>query len=72
MKLRPHAACRLSAWAKTRDLAPVGAFRLMAMGANGRQLSFQEGGLDPTGDWRRIEVVFNTQDQSEVNLYAGL
>lgn len=72
MKLRPHAAYRLSAWAKTRDLAPVGAFRLMAMGANGRQLSFQEGGLDPTGDWRRIEVVFNTQDQSEVNLYAGL
>jgi hypothetical protein len=45
----------------------------MAMGAaSGRPLSFHEGGLEPTRDWTRIEVVFNTQDQTEVNLYAGL
>jgi hypothetical protein len=73
VKVRPHACYRLSCWAKTRDLAPTGAFRLMAMGASGgRPLSFHEGGLEPTRDWTRIEVVFNSQDQSEVNLYAGL
>jgi hypothetical protein len=72
VKVRPHACYRLSAWAKTRDLEPIGAFRLMAIGANGRQLSFHEGGLEPTKDWTRIEVVFNSQDQTEVNLYAGL
>jgi hypothetical protein len=72
VKVRPHACYRLSAWAKTRDLAPTGAFRLMAIGASGRPLSFHEGGLEPTRDWSRIEVVFNSQDQSEVNLYAGL
>ena len=72
VKVRPHACYRLSCWAKTRDLAPTGAFRLMAMGASGRQMSFHEGGLEPTRDWTRIEVVFNSQDQTEVNLYAGL
>jgi hypothetical protein len=72
VKVRPHACYRLSAWTKTRDLAPTGAFRLLAIGANGRTLTFHEGGLEPTRDWTRIEVVFNSQDQSEVNLYAGL
>jgi len=73
VKVRPHACYRLSCWAKTRDLAPTGAFRLMAMGASGgKPLSFHEGGLEPTRDWTRVEVVFNSQDQSEVNLYVGL
>ena len=73
VKVRPHACYRLSAWMKTRDLAPTGAFRLMAMGATGgRPLSFHEGGLAPTRDWTRLEVVFNSQEQGEVNLYAGL
>jgi len=73
VKVRPHACYLLSCWAKTRDLAPVSAFRLLAIGkAGGRPLSFHEGGLEPTRDWTRVEVVFNTQDESEVNLYAGL
>jgi hypothetical protein len=73
VKVRPHACYRLSCWTKTRDLEPVSAFRLMAIGAtSGRPLTFHEGGLAPTRDWTRLEVVFNTQDQSEVNLYAGL
>ncbi len=29
------------------------------------------GGLEPTQDWKRIEVVFNSLDQREANLYAG-
>lgn len=73
VKVRPHACYRLSCWTKTNNLAPTGAFRLMALGAaGGRPLTFHEGGLEPTRDWTRIEVVFNTLDQSEVNLYAGL
>jgi hypothetical protein len=73
VKVRPHACYRLSCWARTRDLAPTGAFRLLAIGASsGHPLTFHEGGLEPTHDWTRVEVVFNTQDQAEVNLYAGL
>ncbi len=71
--LRPHTAYRLSCWVKTRDLAPAGSFHLLALGATpgGRQLTFHEGGLEPTQDWKKLEVVFNSLDQREVNLYAG-
>ena len=72
VKVRPHANYRLSCWSKTRDLKPVDAFRLMAVGSSGRQLSFQEGGLQETRDWTRLEVAFNSQGETEVNLYAGL
>ena len=71
--VRPHACYRLSCWVKTRDLAPIGAFRLLALGKSGGQpLTFHEGGLKPTQDWTRIEVAFNSQEQTEVNLYVGV
>jgi len=44
----------------------------MAIGKTGPKLTFHEGGLEPTRDWTRIEVVFNSRDQTEVNLYADL
>lgn len=72
VKVRPHACYRLSAWIKTRGLEPTGTFRLHAIGANGRSLCFQEGGLEPTRDWTKMDVVFNSQDQSQINLYVGL
>ncbi len=74
VKVRPHACYRLSCWVKTRDLSVPGSFHLMALGAKspGRSLTFQEGGIEPTQDWRLIDVVFNTLDQTEVNLYCGI
>ena len=73
VKVRPHACYRLSCWAKTNELAPTSAFRLLAIGkTSGRTLTFHEGGLEPTRDWTRVEVVFNSLDDSEVNLYAGM
>ncbi len=46
---------------------------LAALGAGpgGRPLTFHEGGLEPTQDWKRLEVVFNSLDQREANLYVG-
>lgn len=72
--VRPHAAYRLSAWVKTEGLTIPGAFRLLAIGAgeHGRSLTFHEGGIEPTQDWKPVEVVFNTLDHDSVNLYAGL
>jgi hypothetical protein len=71
VKVRPHACYRFSAWVKTRDLKPAGAFRLLVLGTSGRRLSFHEGGLQPTQDWAPVEVVFNSLDQDEVTVYAG-
>jgi hypothetical protein len=73
VKLRPRTGYRLSCWVKTRDLAPAGSFKLLAAGTGpkGRQLTFHEGGLEPTQDWKFIEVVFSSLDQNEANLYVG-
>lgn len=72
--VRPHACYRLSAWVKTRDLQSPGSFRLLALGAGKtrRALTFFEGGIEPTQDWKQVEVVFNSLDQQAVNLYAGI
>jgi hypothetical protein len=73
VKVRPNACYRLSCWARTKDLSSPGAFRLLALGAKGgRALTFHEGGIEPSQDWKRVDVVFNSLDQDEVNLYAGL
>jgi len=72
--VRPHTAYRFSCWVKTRDLTATGSFHLLALGASqgARPLTFHEGGIEPTQDWKRIEVVFNSLDDREVNLYAGI
>jgi hypothetical protein len=74
VKVRPHACYRLSCWVKTKDLVFPGGFHLLALGAGpgNRQLTFHEGGLQPTQDWTFAEVVFNSLDEREVNIYAGL
>jgi hypothetical protein len=71
--LRRNTAYRLSCWVKTRELAPTGSFHLLALGTgpSGRPLTFHEAGLEPTQDWKQVDVVFNSLDQVEANLYAG-
>jgi hypothetical protein len=73
VKLRPRTAYRLSCWVKTRDLAPAGSFRLLALGtgSGARALTFHEGGLESSQDWKQVEVVFNSFDQHEANVYVG-
>ena len=72
--LRRMTAYRFSCWARTKDLGPIGSFRMLALGASqpGRQLTFQEGGLEANQDWKRLDVVFNSLDQKEANLYVGI
>jgi hypothetical protein len=72
VKVRPHACYRFSCWVKTRDLNPASEFRVMALGADGRQLSFFEGGVPATQDWSAVDVVFNSLDEKAVLLYAGV
>jgi hypothetical protein len=54
LALRPMTAYRLSFWARTKDLGPVGEFRVLAIGASqpGRQLIFQEGLIEANQDWK--------------------
>jgi hypothetical protein len=74
VKVRPRACYRFSCWVKTKKLAGAGNFQLLASGAGegGRRLTFHEGGVAPDQDWTEVDVVFNSLDQREVNLYAGI
>ena len=68
---------RFSCWAKTKDLASPGAFHphRHRHGRRGtRQLTFlrRRGRKPSSDDWKLLEVVFNSLDETEVNLYAGL
>ena len=73
VQVRPHACYRFSAWVKTRDLNPVSGFQLFARSARlaHRPLSFFEAHLGPTQDWTQVDVVFNTLEENEIELYIG-
>jgi hypothetical protein len=70
VKVRPHAAYRFSAWIKTKDFK-ADQFKLMALGKNGRGLTFHEARLKPTQDWAEFVVPFNSLDSEEVTLFVG-
>jgi hypothetical protein len=72
--LRPWTCYRFSCWARTQGLGPARAFQMLALGTSrpGRQLTFQEGLIEANQDWKRIDVVFNSLDQKEANLYVGI
>jgi hypothetical protein len=71
VKVRPYACYRFSCWVKTEDLVLKGEFKLLALGAKGRSLTFHTGHVKPTQDWAQVEVVFNSLDESDVTLYVG-
>ncbi len=73
VEVRPHACYRLSCWVKTRDLEATHAFHLTVLGTGkeARRLTFHETNLKPTQDWTRLDVVFNSLDETAVNVYAG-
>jgi hypothetical protein len=61
---------------KTEGLTTAGEFRLNVISAGekrgGRSLTYTEGGIATTQDWKHVEVVFNSLDHDAVNLYAGV
>jgi hypothetical protein len=71
VKVRPWACYRYSCWVKTKDLKRA-EFKLLGIGASGRNLTFHEGHLKPTQDWTQIEVVFNSLGETDVALYVGV
>lgn len=72
--VEPRRVYRFSAWVKAEGLRPAASFRLLILGAGegGRALTFLEGGVASDQDWKRVEVVFNSLDQTKVNAYVGL
>lgn len=72
VRLRPWGCYRLSAKVKTKGFKPSGEFKLLAIGANGRTLTFHDARPKPEQEWAGIDVVFNSLGNSEVNVYLGV
>jgi hypothetical protein len=73
VKFRPYTCYRFSCWVKTRGLRPPRSFRLLVRGRRGRPLNYYPGDPPkPTQDWARIEVAFNSLNETEGEVSAGL
>lgn len=70
--VKPWRQYRIGAWVKSQDLDGSNEVRMVALSPSGRALSFQDIGLQRTEDWRRAYVVFNSQDNTKVNVYWGI
>jgi hypothetical protein len=76
VQCRPNSAYVMTAWLRT-DQLKGGELRLLAIGTNGpgssRTLAYTMYGLSGTSNgWRKVQVVFNTLEYSQMNLYVGL
>ncbi len=67
----PYRCYRVSIWVKTENLKPAGNFRLLVLGDN-RDLAPGSFNLPPTTDWRKLTMMFNSMEFSQVKIYAGI
>ncbi len=74
VSVRPYACYRLSCRVKTDRLETNDGFRLLALGRGegSPSLTFTDKLVEPTQDWKRVSVVFNSLDQKEIAIYAGV
>ncbi len=71
IKLQPHRQYHVSFWIKTEGLVSVEPeVKVLAPGADAT-ISFQGFHCDPTQDWKRYDLCFNSFDYREGNLYLG-
>ena len=71
VKVDPHRCYRLSCMVRTESLVPEGAFRIMILSPDGRNLAPFDPGVSSTSDWRRVTMGFNSLDCDRVRIYLG-
>lgn len=69
--LAPHRQYHVSVWVKTEGMVPADPeVKLLRKDGTGA-ISFQTFRAERTQDWRRIDLVFNSMDNTAGNLYLG-
>ncbi len=69
--VRPHRCYRATLWVKTEGLAPIDGFQMLVL-AGERNIAPRQFDLSVTGDWRELNLVFNSLNFDQVRLYAGM
>ena len=57
---------------RRRNFKAADGFRLLALGGKPRSPFFEESAVKSTADWKKVEVVFNSLEEKEVSLFAGI
>lgn len=69
--VQPYQLLHASVWIRTDEFNSAGNMRMMAIGADGRTLSYSNLGVKPTQEWTQHHVMLNTLDNTEINFYVG-
>ncbi|MCX6929276.1 MAG: carbohydrate binding domain-containing protein, partial [Verrucomicrobia bacterium] len=71
LTFQPHRQYRISFWVKTQSLTPADP-EVKVLSENAQQsISFQTFHAEPTQDWKRYDLVFNSLDNQKGRLYLG-
>lgn len=71
IELQPYRQYHIAVWVKTEGMVPADPeVKLLRKGAEG-SISFQTFHTEQTQDWKRVDLVFNSMDNAEGNLYLG-
>lgn len=71
LKLQPHRQYHISVWIKTQDLSPAIPEIKVLTGTPQECVSWQTFHVAPTQDWKQVDLVFNSLDESAANIYLG-
>jgi len=70
LAVQPFHYYHVRAWVKTADWRG-GETRIAVLGAGGVALNYCEPPIEPTQDWKAVDITFNSLEFDKVNLYLG-
>ena len=71
IKLQPHRQYRISFWIRTEGLSPADPEVKILTSDSQYGIGFQTFHVEPTQDWKHYDLVFNSLDHADANLYIG-
>ncbi len=72
IKLQPHRQYHISVWIKTENLRPAIPEVKVLTSSPQDSVSWQTFHVEPSQDWKQVDLVFNSFDESAATLYLGL
>ena len=72
LDVHPWQQYRVQLWIKSDGLDKNAGVRCFAATPSGKRLSFMDLGVAKTQDWKQHTIIFNSQDNERVTLFAGM
>lgn len=72
INVTPFRSYKITLFVKTLDLKPAGCFQILIHSQQGHQFRTHRPQLQPTSDWEKIEIGFNSLKYEKIKFYAGV